>query len=139
MGPTKHWVKVLPVSVGVVLAGAGLNPAQAIFPWYDIGPRPIVVVPPPPAPIDPVSPVAPPVVPNIPIPPVPPPPFVPPSPPTVFPNDRPVVPPVVPPTCVCPPERPNVVPEPATLVSAAIGAAVIGMARRRFTGKKSQA
>lgn len=103
------WLRsVLPVGlVGTAAFTICSQPAMAFFPPVSNGTNRVTVVPPV---------VPPPIV----VPPVVPPPFVPP----------PVIPP---PPCSCPPvvNPPNSVPEPATLVSAAIGLAVAAGAVRR--------
>lgn len=121
------------------------GPAFGFFPPIPVGSPPVTVLPPPPAPVvvvPPVSPeipVVPPTTPTVPplvVPPVPPPPFNPPVPPTV----PPLVPPLTvppPPQCVCVP--PQTVPEPATLLSAAIGLGLAGgvaWKRRKNAEKK---
>lgn len=89
------------------------QPALAFFPPVPTGnERPTVVVPP----VSPPPILVPPV-----IPPVPPPPFVPPAPPPI----------VVPPSPPGPVIRPAVVPEPATIISAGLGLAILVGARRK--------
>jgi hypothetical protein len=96
------------VATGCVWLAAG--PAHAFFPPLPLPNTPVTVLPPPVLPVAPDG--------NLtPVPPVAPPPVTP--------------PPNVPQEVIDPP-RPNTVPEPASLVSAAIGvAAVVGAVRRR--------
>jgi hypothetical protein len=94
--------------------------AHAFFPPLPVGSTTVTVSPPPPVFVPPTIPIPPPV-----IPPVSPPPFNPPSPPpqTVDPQGN----------CDCDcPTRPQATPEPATIVSSAIGLVVVaGAAWRR--------
>jgi PEP-CTERM motif len=88
------------------------HPAHGFFPPVPTGSdRPTVVVPPVTQPPIQVPPVIPPVTPD---------PFVP-----------PLIPPTIPPIVSPPVVRPAVVPEPATILSAGLGLAVLAVARRR--------
>ncbi len=102
--------------VGIAAFSISTQPAAGFFPPVTNGTNKVTVVPP--------------VVPPIVVPPVVPPVVNPPFKPPVV-----VVPPVVPPPVINPP---NSVPEPATLVTAGIGLAVVGLMRRKKAKQKSE-
>lgn len=110
---------LVPATLGAAAVTVWTESAYGFFPPLPTGSNTVTVSPPPPVFVPPTIPIPPPIVP-----PVAPPPFTPPALPPVV-----VVPEEVP-TCDCtcrpPVTRPQVVPEPATIVSAAIGLSVLG-------------
>lgn len=139
--PYRMWKMGATAALGATAFTLWSGPAQGFFPPLPIegptSPAPVTVLPPPPPapiviPVSPNIPVPPPTTPTVPpfvpppvVPVVPPPPFVPPPVPQTVP---PVVPQTVPPppqhSCCC--DGPQTVPEPATLLSAAIGLGLAG-------------